>query len=155
MGAWSPPPSAADPSAGETNPRRDEMRNLGLRGGPWRYALIAAGIVVVVVGVLWFAGRSTPPTMPELTGMSFEDALGAISDTDELCLATVRVSDGGEPGVVVDQRPVAGKDLSSGAGQWSVTLTLGAGSDPAGIELAARAAPATAICSVDRAGPLA
>ena len=90
--------------------------------------------------------------MPQLTNKSFEDALTVISDTDELCLDTVRVSDGGEPGVVVDQRPVAGKDLSSGAGQWSVTLTLGAGSDPAEIEVAARAAPATAICSGDRAG---
>ena len=66
--------------------------------------------------------------------------------------STVRVSDGGEPGVVVDQQPVAGKDLSSGAGQWSVTLTVGAGLDPADIEVAARAAPATAICSGDRAG---
>ena len=128
------------------------MRNLGLRGGPWRYALIAVGVIVVVVGVLWFAGRSTEPTMPELTGMSFEDALGAISDTDELCLDTVRVGDGGEPGIVVDQQPVAGKDLSSGAGQWSVTLTLGAGSDPSDIKATARAAPATAICSGDRAG---
>jgi hypothetical protein len=150
--AWSPPPSAADPSAGETNPRRDELRNLELRGGPWRYALIAACIVVVVVVVLWFAGRSTPPTMPGLTSRSFEDALGVISDTDELCLDTVRMSDVGEPGVVVDQQPVAGKDLSSGAGQWSVTLILGAGSDPSDIKAAARAAPATAICSGDRAG---
>jgi hypothetical protein len=150
--AWSPPPSAADPSAGETNPRRDEMRNLALRGGPWRYALIAAGIVAVAVGVLWFAGRTTPPTMPSLTSMSFDDALGAISGTDELCLDTVRVSDRGETGVVVEQQPVAGKDLSSGAGRWSVTLTLGAGSDLAEIDVAARAAPATAICSGDRAG---
>jgi beta-lactam-binding protein with PASTA domain len=128
------------------------MRNLQLRGGPWRYALIATGIVAVVVVVLWFAGRNTAPTMPELTSRSFEDALGVISDTDELCLDTVRVTDEGEPGVVVDQQPVAGKDLSSGAGQWSVTLTLGAGPDPSDIKAAARAAPATVICSGDRAG---
>jgi beta-lactam-binding protein with PASTA domain len=90
--------------------------------------------------------------MPSLKSMSFEDALGAISGTNELCLDTVRVSDGGEPGVVLDQQPVAGKDLTSGAGLWGVTLTLGAGSDPADIEVAARAAPAGTICSGDRAG---
>jgi hypothetical protein len=128
------------------------MRSLGLRGGPWRYVLIAAGIVAVAVAVLWFAGRPAAPTMPSLKSMSFEDALGAISGTNELCLDTVRVSDGGEPGVVLDQQPVAGKDLTSGAGLWGVTLTLGAGSDPADIEVAARAAPAGTICSGDRAG---
>ena len=151
MGAWAPPPSAMDPTAGETNPRREDMRNLGLRGGPWRYALIAAAILVVTAGAIWFAGRSTAPTMPDLKGKSFEDALGTISDTNELCLDTVRLGDGGEPGVVVDQQPVAGKDLSSGSGQWSVTLTLGSGIDRSDIEAAAKAAPDTAICRGDRA----
>ena len=153
MGAWAPPPSAADPSAGETNPRREEMRNLGLRGGPWRYALIAAGIVVLIVGGLWFLGRSTRSTMPSLMGMSFENALSAIDDTNDLCLGTVRVIGGGDPGIVLDQRPLAGKDLSSGAGQWRVTLTLGVGLDRTDIEAVVRAAVATAICGGDPAGP--
>jgi beta-lactam-binding protein with PASTA domain len=114
--------------------------------------LIAAGIVVMAVGVLWFAGRPTAPTMPELTGMSFEDALGVISHTNELCLDTVRPSDKGERGVVLDQQPVAGKDLTSGSRLWSVTITLGAGSNLADIKAAARAAPGGTICAGDRAG---
>jgi beta-lactam-binding protein with PASTA domain len=61
-------------------------------------------------------------------------------------------NDGGESGLVLDQQPLPGKDLSSGAGQWSVTLTLGAGPDPSDIKAAARAAPAAVICSGDRAG---
>ena len=90
--------------------------------------------------------------MPSLMEMSFADALDVISGTKELCLDTVRMSGGREPGVVVAQQPLPGKDLSSGAGQWAVTLTLGAGLDPEDIKVAARAAPAGTICGGERAG---
>jgi hypothetical protein len=70
----------------------------------------------------------------------------------ELCLDTVRVSDGGEPGLVLDQRPVAGTDLSSEARQSSVTLTLGAGLSRADVEMATSAVPTATICRGDRAG---
>ena len=147
------PPSARDPAAGETNPRREEIRGLGLRGGPWRYLSLAVGIIVVIAGALWFAGRSTPPTMPDLKGMTFEEALGAISDTNDICLDTVRSSDAGGAGIVLDQQPVAGRDLTTrGATQWGVTLTLGGGVPRADIKAAAKAAPDTAICRGDRAG---
>ena len=146
------PPSARDPAAGETNPRREEIRGLGLRGGPWRYLSLAVGIIVVIAGALWFAGRSTPPTMPDLKGMTFEEALGAISDTNDICLDTVRSSDTGGAGIVLDQQPVAGRNLTTrGATQWGVTLTLSK-VNRADIKVAARAADVGAICHGDRAG---
>jgi PASTA domain len=146
------PPSARDPTAGETNPRREEVRALGLRGGPWRYLMLAFGIGAVIAGALWLAGRSTPPTMPDLTGRTFDEALGAISDTNDICLDIVRLSDTGEPGIVLEQQPVAGRDLTTrGATQWGVTLTVGT-ANRADIERAAKAADVGAICDGDRAG---
>jgi hypothetical protein len=146
------PPSAWDPAAGETNPRREEIWALGLRGGPWRYLMLAVGIGVVIATALWYAGRSTPPTMPDLTGMTFDEALGAISDTNDICLDIVRLSDAGEPGIVLDQQPVAGRDLTTrGATQWGVALTVGT-ADRADIKTAAKATDAGVICHGDRAG---
>jgi hypothetical protein len=142
------PPSARDPAAGGTDPRREEVRTLGLRGGPWRYLSLAVGIVVAIAGALWFAGRTTPPTMPDLEGMTFEEALGEIADTNDICLDTVRSGDTGEAGIVLDQQPVAGRDLSTrGATPWGVTLTLG----PVN-RADVRAADVGAICGGDRAG---
>jgi beta-lactam-binding protein with PASTA domain len=140
------PPSARDPAAGETNPRREEVRGLGLRGGSWRYLSLAVGIVVVIAVALWFGLRSTPATMPDLKNMTFAEALGAISDSGAACLDTVRVSDAGDAGVVVDQQPPAGTELPKGPFPKGVTLTLGSGTNRAAIEAAAQDAPATAIC---------
>ena len=90
--------------------------------------------------------------MPDLKGMTFEEALGAISDTNDICLDTVRSSDTGGAGIVLDQQPVAGRDLTTrGATQWGVTLTLSK-VNRADIKVAARAADVGAICHGDRAG---
>jgi len=140
------PPSARDPAAGETNPRREEVRGLGLRGGAWRYLSLAVGIVVVIAAALWFGLQNSSATMPDLKGLTFAQALGAISDTDAACLDTVRVSDVGEAGVVVDQEPAAGTDLPRDPFPKSVTLILGSGTDRADIKAAAEAAPTSAIC---------
>jgi hypothetical protein len=82
MGMLPPQPSALDASAGESNPRREEIRALGLRGGPWRYGLTALAIVAVVVGLFWFAGRTPVPSMPDLVGSSVEDAIEEIAAED-------------------------------------------------------------------------
>jgi hypothetical protein len=127
MGMLPPQPSALDASAGESNPRREEIRALGLRGGPWRYGLTALAIVVVVVGLFWFAGRTSVPSMPDLTGSSIEDAIDEIAASGDLCLGVVERGSTGEPGTVTGQRPVAGKDLSTGSGDWEVRLTVAPG----------------------------
>ena len=127
MGMLPPQPSALDASAGESNPRREEIRALGLRGGPWRYGLIALAIVAVVVGLFWFGGRTPVPSMPDLVGSSVEDAIDEIAAADDLCLGQVERGSTGDPGTVIDQRPVAGKDLSTGSGDWEVRLTVAPG----------------------------
>ncbi len=124
MGMLPPQPSALDASAGASNPRREEIRALGLRGGPWHYGLLALAIVAVVVGLFWFAGRTPVPTMPDLVGMSVEDAIDEIAANDDLCLGPVERGATGNPGAVTAQRPRAGKDLSSGSGAWAVHLTV-------------------------------
>jgi hypothetical protein len=127
MGMLPPQPSALDASAGESNPRREEIRALGLRGGPWRYGLLALAIVVVVVALSWFAGRTPVPSMPELVGMPIEDAIDEIAASDDLCLGLVERGTTGEAGEVTDQRPVAGRDLSTGSGDWEVRLSVAPG----------------------------
>jgi hypothetical protein len=127
MGMLPPQPSALDASAGESNPRREEIRALGLRGGPWRYGLTALAIVAVVVGLFWFAGRTPVPSMPDLVGSSVEDAIDEIAADDDLCLGLIERGSPGDPGTVIDQRPVAGKDLSTGSGDWEVQLTVAPG----------------------------
>jgi beta-lactam-binding protein with PASTA domain len=129
------------------------VRSLGLGGGPWRYAFIAVAIVAVVADGLWFAGRPTEPTMPDLTGMPLRDALDTVSRTEDACLDAVRIGGGGEPGVGLDQRPSAGEDLTlGGPDPLGVTLTVGAGTSRADIEAAVQVASITAICGGDRAG---
>ena len=127
MGMLPPQPSALDASAGESNPRREEIRTLGLRGGPWRYGLLALAIVSVVVGLFWFAGRTPVPSMPELVGMPIEDAIDEIAANGDLCLGLIERGTTGEPGAVIDQRPVAGRDLSTGSGDWEVQLSVAPG----------------------------
>ena len=127
MGMLPPQPSALDASAGASNPRREEIRALGLRGGPWRYGLLALAIVAVVIGLFWVAGRTSVPSMPDLTGSSIEEAIDEIAANDDLCLGFVGRGSSGEPGTVIDQRPVAGKDLSTGSGDWEVQLTVAPG----------------------------
>jgi beta-lactam-binding protein with PASTA domain len=127
MGMLPPQPSALDASAGESNPRREEIRALGLRGGPWRYGLIALAIIAVVVGLFWFASRTTESPMPDLVGMPIEDAIGEIADNDRLCLGVVRRGTTGEPGTVTRQQPADGIDLSESRVDWEVQLRVAPG----------------------------
>jgi beta-lactam-binding protein with PASTA domain len=65
--------------------------------------------------------------MSHLTGTSVEEAIDEIAANDDLCLGFVEGGSSGEPGTVIDQRPIAGKDLSTGSGDWEVQLTVATG----------------------------
>ena len=106
-----PGPSARDPSFNETNPRRDEMRSLGLRNRPWIYALTAVAIIGVVIALFWIA-RPTSESVPGVTGRPLSEAF-AVLDDQAVCVEWIAVDRDARPGQVSGQNPQGGSEWAS------------------------------------------
>ena len=109
--SYQPNPSARDPSFNETNPRREEMRSLGLRNRSWVYAVTPLAIIGVVIAFFWIAAP-TSESVPSVTGRPLDEAFALLHD-EGVCVEWIAVDRDAQPGQVSGQNPQGGSEWTS------------------------------------------
>ena len=123
--SYQPNPSARDPSFNETNPRREEMRTLGLRNRSWVYAVTPLAIIGIVIAFFWIAAPKGE-TVPSVMGLPLGEAFTILRASD-VCVEWVTGVDDARPGQVIEQDPQGGSEWTNYARQ--VRLIVGPATD--------------------------
>ena len=125
--SYQPNPSARDPSFNETNPRREEMRTLGLRNRSWVYVVTPLAIIGVVIAFFWIAAPEGE-TVPSVVDLPLSEAFTILRASD-VCVEWVAAVDDARPRQVIEQDPRGDSEWTNDARQ--VRLIVGPGTDVA------------------------
>lgn len=99
--------------AQEPNPRTYD-RKPAKKSMAWLWALLALLVVAVAAYFLFFTGADV--TVPDVTGMTLEEAEVALDDAGlEIGRITEEATEDSEPGIVLSQTPPAGDTAAEGS----------------------------------------